>query len=169
MWAAQSLQLDAGQRFLTSGGMGAMGWALPAAIGAWFATDGAPIVMIAGDGGFQLNIQELETIARLRLPIKMIVINNRSLGMVRQLQDALFEGRHFGTIEDYGVPDFVGIASGYLIEAETIETPAQVQRALARMMQTEGPYLLEVSIDTSANAYPKLAFGKPFPAMEPWP
>jgi acetolactate synthase-1/2/3 large subunit len=169
MWAAQSLQLDAGQRFLTSGGMGAMGWALPAAIGAWFATDGAPIVMIAGDGGFQLNIQELETIARLRLPIKMIVINNRSLGMVRQLQDALFEGRHYGTIEDYGVPDFVGVASGYLIEAETIETPAQVQRALARMMQTEGPYLLEVSIDTSANAYPKLAFGKPFPAMEPWP
>ena len=86
--AAQSLELTAEQRFMTSGGMGAMGFALPAAIGAACARPGQPIVMIAGDGGFQLNIQELQTVVRNQLPLKMIILNNRCHGMVRQFQQS---------------------------------------------------------------------------------
>ena len=90
MWAAQSLELADHHRFLTSGGMGAMGFALPAAVGASFAS-GMPVVMIAGDGGMQVNIQELQTIAHHRLPVKMVVLNNQSLGMVRQFQQSYFQ------------------------------------------------------------------------------
>ena len=168
MWAAQSLRLDLGQRFLTSGGMGAMGWALPAAIGAAFAAQGQPIIVIAGDGGFQCNLQELQTVARNRLPLKLVVLNNRSLGMVRQFQDELCAGRHEGTVDDYSAPDFVGVAGAYGIPGEVIEKPEAIRPALMRLMaERKNAYLLEVMIDPAANAYPKMAYGKPFGEMEP--
>ena len=168
MWAAQSLRLDSGQRFLTSGGMGAMGWALPAAIGAAFAAQGQPVICIAGDGGFQVNIQELQTVARNRLPLKIIILNNRSLGMVRQFQDELCDGRHEGTVDDYSTPDFVGVASAYGIAGEVIEEPGEVCPALVRLMaEPAKPYLLEVRIDPATNAWPKMTYSKPFGEMEP--
>ena len=168
MWAAQSLQLDRGQRFLTSGGMGAMGWALPAAIGACLAVDGQPVVVIAGDGGFQLNIQELQTVVRNRLPIKMVILNNRSLGMVRQLQDAICDGRHEGTADYYSAPDFVAVARAYGIAGEAISRPEEMRPAFVRLMaDPAAPYLLEVAIDPRANAWPKMTYSKPFGEMEP--
>jgi acetolactate synthase-1/2/3 large subunit len=94
MWAAQSLEVRGNQRFLTSGGMGSMGFSLPAAIGAAFAAPGQSIVLIAGDGGFQANIQELQTIAHHRLPVKMLILNNGCHGMVRQFQESYFESRY---------------------------------------------------------------------------
>jgi acetolactate synthase-1/2/3 large subunit len=120
MWAAESLDLQPGQRLLTSGGMGSMGFALPAAIGAATAT-GKPVVAIAGDGGFQCNIQELQTVARNHLPVRVVVIDNQCLGMVRQFQESYFEGRYQSTMWGYSAPDFVRIAESYGIPARAIE------------------------------------------------
>ena len=168
MWAAQSLVLGASQRFLTSGGMGAMGFALPAAIGASFAT-GKPVVMIAGDGGMQMNIQELETIAHHKLPIKMVVLNNKSLGMVRQFQQSYFHERYASTLWGYSAPDFADVARAYRIESQTVSDTRSLPDALEKMwIKPEEPFLLQVFIDVSVNAYPKIAFGRPMTEMEPF-
>lgn len=166
MWAAQSLDLDPDQRFLTSGGMGAMGFALPAAIGAAIA--GGPVVVIAGDGGFQLNIQELQTVARNKLPLKIIILNNRCHGMVRQFQESYFSGRYQSTLWGYSTPSFVEIAKAYGIATSSVSNCNDVEAALSLVSQDpQSPYLLEVFLDTMTNAYPKLAFGRPFGEMEP--
>lgn len=169
MWAAQSLELSANQRFVTSGGMGAMGFALPAAIGVAFTAPGHPVAVVAGDGSFQLNSQELHTVAHHNLPIKMLILNNRSYGMVRQFQQSYFKERYQSTCWGYSVPDFVAVARAYGIVSARVVEPAKVETALAQMWQnpTE-PYLLEMMIDTSANVYPKIAFSKPFTEMEPF-
>ncbi|HEX3735376.1 MAG TPA: thiamine pyrophosphate-binding protein [Solirubrobacterales bacterium] len=167
MWAAQSLELSGRQRFLTSGGMGAMGSALPLAVGAAVAS-GDPIVMIAGDGGFQLNIQELQTVARNDLPVKMVVLDNGCHGMVRQFQESYFDGRYQSTVWGYSAPSFVAVAGAYGIPGRRVEEPADVAGAVEEMWAAEGPYLLEVAIDVNANAYPKIAFGHPISEMEPF-
>lgn len=168
MWAAQSLELDLNQKFLTSGGMGAMGFALPAAIGACFANDRKPVVTIIGDGSFQLNIQELQTIVRNKLPIKIVIINNKSLGMIRQFQDSYFDSRHQSTVWGYDTPDFEKIAKAYEIRSITVSKKELVNEALKTMWNNPNePFLLQVMIDPKANAYPKIAFGKPITEMEP--
>jgi acetolactate synthase-1/2/3 large subunit len=170
MWAAQSLEIYEGQRFLTSGGMGAMGFALPAAIGAAFFTDRKkPIVAIAGDAGFQLSIQELQTVVRNRLPIKIVVINNRCHGMTRQFQETYFEGRYQATVWGYDTPDFVKVGQAYGIEGAMIEDTKDIEGALESLWRDPlQPYLLEVMVDTYTNVYPKMAFGKPISEMEPF-
>lgn len=168
MWAAQSLELDDHQRFLTSGGMGAMGFALPAAVGASLATR-MPVVMIAGDGGMQLNIQELETIAHHRLPVKMVVLNNQSLGMVRQFQQSYFQERYPATAWGYSAPDFSAVARAYRIESLTVSDTRSLPLAFEKMWShPRESFLLQVFIDVSANAYPKIAFGHPMTEMEPF-
>ncbi len=169
MWAAQSLELRADQRFLTSGGMGAMGFGLPAAVGTAVASPGRPVVLIAGDGGFQFNLQELQTVVRNRLPLKMIVLNNRCYGMVRQFQQSYFHERYQSTYWGYSTPDFCRVAQGYGIDACAIGKPEEVQRGLDQMWNDpSAPFLAEVAIDTFANAYPKIAFGLPMTEMEPF-
>jgi acetolactate synthase-1/2/3 large subunit len=169
MWAAQSLELGADQRFLTSGGMGAMGFALPAAIGAAFATPGRPVVMVAGDGGFQLNLQELQTVVHDRLPIKMVVLNNGCHGMVRQFQQSYFDARYRSTWWGYSAPDFARIAEAYGIPALTVERSEDIAAALgAAWADPSSPFLLQAKIDGLANVYPKLAFGRPIHEMEPF-
>jgi acetolactate synthase I/II/III large subunit len=168
MWAAQSLELSGDQRFLTSGGMGAMGSALPLAVGAAVASGDDPVVMIAGDGGFQLNIQELQTVARNEMAVKMVVLDNGCHGMVRQFQESYFDGRYQSTVWGYSAPSFVAVANAYEIPARRVEDPADVAGAVAEMWAAEGPYLLEVAIDLKANAYPKIAFGHPISEMEPF-
>jgi len=167
MWAAQSVELVGDQRFLTSGGMGAMGSGLPLAVGAAIES-GAPVVSINGDGGFQLNIQELETLARNQLPVKVVVLDNGAHGMVRQFQESYLEGRYQSTVWGYSAPDFVAVAEGYKIAARRVEDPEEVEGAIAEMWAHQGPYLLEVAIDAKANAYPKIAFGYPISEMEPF-
>jgi acetolactate synthase-1/2/3 large subunit len=167
MWSAQSLELTNGQLFITSGGMGAMGQALPAAIGIYFANK-MPNVMIAGDGGFQLNIQELQTIYRNQLPIKMVVINNKNLGMIRQFQDSYFDSRYQSTFWGYSPPDFEKVALAYGIDAATISEELETEEALEKMWEyPDRPFLLQVMVDSYVNAYPKIAFGKPMTEMEP--
>ncbi len=168
MWAAQSLELSAQQRFLTSGGMGSMGFALPAAIGAAVSLKGQPVVMIAGDGGFQCNIQELATVAHLGLPVKMVVINNECHGMVRQFQESYFHSRYQSTMWGYSAPDFSRVADAYGIESKTVSATAELDSAISWLSSDDSkPALLQVMVDSMANAYPKLAFGRGMSSMEP--
>lgn len=167
MWAAQSLVLNARQRFLTSGGMGAMGFSLPAAIGCAIACK-KPVVVLAGDGGFQLNIQELQTVIRNRLPVKIVILNNHCHGMVRQFQQTYFEEKYHSTLWGYSAPDFAKVAEAYGLESMTISDINDIDGALTRLWEREDePFLLQVMIDTFANAYPKMAFGHPIDKMEP--
>lgn len=169
MWAAQSLEINSRQFFITSAGMGAMGFALPAAIGASLALGKQPVVVIAGDGGFQMNIQELQTVIRNKIPLKIIVVNNKTLGMIRQFQDSYFEGRHQSTYWGYSAPDFETLAHAYGIPSKTINKTNELPAALAWLWECiEGPTLLQVMIDPHVNVYPKIAFGKPITEMEPF-
>ncbi len=168
MWAAQSLELNKNQRFLTSGGMGSMGFGLPASIGAAFAKSPSPIVLIAGDGGFQSNIQELQTVTHHNLPIKIIILNNKCHGMVRQFQEQYFDKRYQSTLWGYSAPNFEKIALSYGIKAKTINSESEIEKSLKWLWKTpKEPQLLQVMINTFTNAYPKIAFGKPHYEMEP--
>ncbi|MEQ1799273.1 MAG: thiamine pyrophosphate-binding protein [Lacibacter sp.] len=168
MWTAQSVELNAEQFFLTSGGMGAMGFALPASIGACLALQ-QPVVSIIGDGSMQLNIQELQTIFRRQLAVKIVVVNNQSLGMIRQFQDSYFDSKHQSTVWGYSAPDFSKVAGAYGIDAYTVHTQENIAEGLQQMwQQPDKPFLLQVMIDMKTNVYPKIAFGKPITEMEPF-
>lgn len=168
MWAAQSVQLERHQRFLTSGGMGSMGFGLPAAIGAALVPGSGPVSLIAGDGGFQLNIQELQTAVRLKLPLRIVVLDNKCHGMVRQFQQSYFEGRYYSTKWGYSAPDFAAVAQAYGIPSWRAADHDDLALALKEMALHEGgPTLLHVQISDELNAYPKMAFGRPFGSMEP--
>ncbi|HEY3548216.1 MAG TPA: thiamine pyrophosphate-binding protein [Propionicimonas sp.] len=166
MWAAQSAVLHGDQRFLTSGGMGSMGFGLPAAIGAALASDGE-VLMIAGDGGFQCNIQELQTLVRQDLPVRVVVFDNGCHGMVRQFQESYFEKRYYSTKWGYSAPDFCAVAEAYGIPAFHAEDHDELAKALDAMGVEDGPALLHLTIDADLNAYPKMAFGREFGSMEP--
>lgn len=170
MWAAQSLELYGDQRFLTSGGMGSMGFSLPAAVGASLADGGKrPVVVVAGDGCFQANIQELQTVRRNGLPLKMVVVNNGCHGMVRQFQEAYFDGRYQSTYWGYSAPDFEAVARAYGMDARTVADPAEVPAAVDWLWADPAcPALLQVMVDMTANAYPKMAFGRGITEMEPF-
>ena len=168
MWTAQSLELSKEQLFITSGGMGAMGFGLPAAIGACL-TNKSFTLVIAGDGGFQVNIQELQTVARNKLPIKIIILNNKCLGMIRQFQDSYFESRYQSTYWGYSAPDFEQVAKAYGIDSASIKADDEIEKYLNWLFtDINKPQLLQIYIDTHANAYPKIAFGKPITEMEPF-
>lgn len=170
MWTAQSLEISDDQVFLTSAGMGAMGFALPSAIGACLALNN-PVVAIIGDGCMQINIQELQTIVRNKLPIKIVVLNNQNLGMIRQFQDSYFESRYQSTWWGYSAPDFEKVANAYGINSKTITNTEETEAAVKWMWNEENidkPVLLQVMIDPLTNTYPKIAFGKPITEMEPF-
>jgi len=171
MWTAQSLEISDDQVFLTSAGMGAMGFALPAAIGACLALNRQSVVPVIGDGCMQINIQELQTIVRNKLPIKIVVLNNQNLGMIRQFQDSYFESRYQSTWWGYSAPDFEKVANAYGINSKTITTTEETEAAVKWMWNEENndkPVLLQVMIDPLTNTYPKIAFGKPITEMEPF-
>jgi len=146
-----------------------MGFALPAALGAVVSVPGRPVVVIAGDGGFQCNLQELQTVARNKLPVKMVVMNNRCHGMVRQFQESYFDGRYVSTMWGYDAPNFAQVAAAFSLPSRRVQEVAEVPAALQWMMaDPQSPALLEVMVDSSANAYPKIAFGHPPTEMEPF-
>jgi acetolactate synthase-1/2/3 large subunit len=170
MWSAQSLEVNNNQFFFTSGGMGAMGFALPAAIGACIALGNKPVVVIIGDGCMQLNIQELQTIVRNKLPIKIIVLNNKTLGMIRQFQDTYFDSRYQSTYWGYDTPDFEKVALAYNISAKTIERENEMEEVFLSLWDhkhADLPVLVQVMIEPHTNTYPKIAFGRPITEMEP--
>lgn len=156
MWAAQSLKLVGDQRFLTSGGMGAMGFSIPAAIGAASASKGKWVV-IAGDGCVQLAIAELETLKQYHLPVAVCVINNHQLGMVAQFQEENMDSRFAATRDGYSVPDFIKVASAFGIPSIKIVSPDHLESARRFIAQWKsGPILLEFIVSNNAKALPKL-------------
>jgi acetolactate synthase-1/2/3 large subunit len=168
MWAAQSIEVRAHQRWLTSGGMGSMGFALPASIGAAASLAPHPVVVIAGDGAFQCNLQELQTIVRNQLPVKIVIINNHCHGMVRQFQESYFEGQYQSTLWGYDTPDFARVAQAFGIRSFSVLNEGQVDDGLRILWENPlSPALIDVTIDTFTNVYPKVAFGRPLTEMEP--
>ncbi|HIP13128.1 MAG TPA: thiamine pyrophosphate-binding protein [Arcobacter sp.] len=168
MWTAQSLDTKNSQNVLFSGGMGAMGFALPAAIGASIATN-KRVIVIAGDGGIQMNIQELEIIKRRNLPIKIFVLNNANLGMVRQFQELYFDKKYLGTIDDYSVPNLVDIAKAYKIDARDIKDIDNIDNELKDIFSTNKPELINIILpETLTTVEPKLMVNKPIEEMYPF-
>ncbi|HUH28211.1 biosynthetic-type acetolactate synthase large subunit [Gelidibacter sp.] len=142
---------------ITSGGLGTMGFALPAAIGAKMSAPERDVVAIIGDGGYQMTIQELGTIFQQKVPVKIVVLNNEFLGMVRQWQQLFFEKRYAST--EMTNPDFVAIAKGYYIEAQKVTKREDLKKAVAEMMACEGPYFLEVRVEKEGNVFPMIPTG----------
>lgn len=142
---------------ITSGGLGTMGFALPAAIGAKLGSPSQQVIAVIGDGGFQMTIQELGTILQSKVDVKIIILNNNFLGMVRQWQQLFFDKRYSGTeIEN---PDFVAIAKGYSIESVKISERSQLDEALDTMLNHKGAYLLEVVVEQEENVFPMIETG----------
>lgn len=167
MWSAQTLKVHGTQRFLTQGGMASMGSALPMAIGASFAKPDKVIVVITGDGGFQLNIQELQTVYHHNLPVKIVLINNQCYGMVRQFQEQYFDGRYQSTVIGYSNPDFQAVVSAYRIPAARITRHDELRDALSRLFNDRNPAFLEASIDRECKVMPKLSVNRPVEDQEP--
>jgi acetolactate synthase-1/2/3 large subunit len=153
MWAAQHMDFDHPNDWLTSGALGTMGFGLPAAIGAQVSRPKDCVIAVTGDGSFLMNIQELGTIKRFNLPVKILLIDNSRLGMVRQWQQLFFEQR-FSEVDLSDNPDFLKLAQAFDIDGETINTHQDVEAGLKRMLNHKGAYLLHVSIDESQNVWP---------------
>jgi acetolactate synthase-1/2/3 large subunit len=167
MWVAQSFMVKAKQRVLISGGMGAMGFALPAAIGAAFLDRNREIIVIVGDGGFQINMQELQTIVRNKLKIKIVLLNNNSLGMVRQFQEIYFNGRTEGTLKGYNNPDFIKIADAYGIKSIFVDNKNKIDEAIADFLKIDGSALIEVLLPQTTKVEPKLIVNDPIEDQDP--
>jgi acetolactate synthase-1/2/3 large subunit len=157
MVAARYYRFTNPNSLVTSGGLGTMGFALPAALGAAAARSEKQIIAFIGDGGFQMTIQELGTIMQEKLPVKMVLLNNNFLGMVRQWQDMFFEKRYAET--EMQNPDFVKIAEGYRIKGKNIDRRENLEEAIDVMLSEKGPYLLVVDVEKETNVFPMIAPG----------
>ena len=153
MWVAQHMQFDSPRNHISSSGLGTMGFGLPAAVGAKMARPDDTVVLVSGDGSFMMNVQELGTLRRAKLPVKMVLMDNQRLGMVRQWQELFFDARFSETILTDN-PDFVRLAAAFDIPGETITRKEDVPAAIARMLQSPGAYLLHVSIAAEDNVWP---------------
>jgi acetolactate synthase-1/2/3 large subunit len=167
MWAAQTIEIKKNQRFFTQGGMASIGSALPMAIGASFAEPDRKIIVIVGDGGFQLNIQELQTVVHHSLPIKIILLNNSGYGMIRQFQEQYFDCRFQSSVIGYSNPDFQKVVSAYMIRTEKISSIDEVLPALSVLLSDFKPGFLEVVIDEKFRVVPKLAVNRPVEEQDP--
>lgn len=166
MWAAHSVRLAQGQMIHHSGGLGAMGFAIPTSLGIHYASQ-SPVIVITGDGGAQLNIQELDIIARERLPILTIVFNNYSLGMVRGFQELYFEGRNSSTFWNGYSSEFVKLGEAYHIESYAMDTIESFMRCLSDFKANPRPYLIELIMSDARECRPRLEFGKPIDEQTP--
>lgn len=167
VWVAQSFDLKEGQRILFSGGHGAMGYSLPASMGATLAS-GEVVYSFNGDGGIQMNIQELQMIAREQLPVKVIVFNNNSLGMIRHFQEMYFKDNFFQTTPSGGFtsPDFKKLAEAYSLKYRVIENESEVD-ALKDVLLDKEPVIIEIKLYENTYVFPKLEYGKPNQDQEP--
>ncbi len=159
MWAAQYYQFTQPNTFITSGGLGTMGFEVPAAMGAQVARPDATVWSIAGDGGFQMTMCDLATLVENKIPVKFALMNNRSLGMVRQWQDLFYQRNHFATMYT-GNPDFVKLAEAYGMLGLRVTDKADVAAAIQDAMQHPGPVLVDFMVDPEENVYPFIPPGE---------
>lgn len=157
MMASRHYQFEGKRRFVTSGGLGTMGFGLPAAIGAKVAMPDQQVVAILGDGGFQMTLQELGTIMQNKIPVKILVLNNNFLGMVRQWQQMFFDRRYSFT--EMKNPDFTALASAYGIKANAVSQRKDLENAIKEMLDSDESYLLEVAVENEENVFPMVATG----------
>lgn len=157
MFGARYFRFSSTRSCITSGGLGTMGFGVPAAIGAKLAMPDRDVVVFVGDGGFQMTIQELGTIMENKIPVKIIILNNDFLGNVRQWQELFFNNRFSYT--PMVNPDFIKIAAAYGIEGESVSDRSQLDEAIARMLAHDGPYLLNVNIDPADKIFPMIPIG----------
>jgi len=157
MWAAQFYKFKFPRTFITSGGLGTMGFGFPAAIGASIACPGRLVFDIAGDGSIQMNIQELATVATYKIPVKIIILNNNYLGMVRQWQELFYKKRYAATPLDN--PDFVKVAEGFGVKAMRIEKEKDIKKAIKEIIAHKGPVLADFWIEEEENVFPMVPAG----------
>ena len=165
MWAAQHYLFDRPRRWVTSGGLGTMGFGLPSAIGAQVALPDELVIDIAGDGSFEMTLQELSTVQTYGLPIKVVIMNNGYLGMVRQWQELFWQGRYAGTSFEPYQPSFARLAESYGIPGTTVTEPDQLDDALAEALSSDGPALVDVHVNPMAKVFPMVPQGKGPDAM----
>jgi acetolactate synthase-1/2/3 large subunit len=158
MWTAQMMPFNQPRSFLTSGGLGTMGYGLPAGIGAYFAAPDRQIVVISGDGSIQMNIQEMSTAVQYKVPIKVIIMNNYYLGMVRQWQEKFYEGRYSHSYMD-AMPNFVKLAEAYGAAGFRVEKARDLAATLKEAFATPGPVLVDVVIPQSEGVFPMVPAG----------
>ncbi len=168
VWASQSFESRDGRRILFSGGHGAMGFSLPAAIGAYYSTGLKP-VCIAGDGAFQMNIQELQWVSREQIPVTIFVLNNNVLGLITQQQDDFLGARHYGSSAQGGFcsPDFRAVAEAYGIDSYRVGSAGEIS-GLADKINGNSPVLIEVKLPSDTKAYPKTYFGQEMFDQKPY-
>jgi acetolactate synthase-1/2/3 large subunit len=159
MFATQHFPVESPRSWITSGGLGTMGFGLPAAIGASFADRSRPTVLFVGDGGFQMTFQELGVLANLKLPVKVFIMDNGSLGMVRQWQELFYDKRYSHTGLE-GTPDFNMIAKAYNLPCGFANNEASLKREIEKAVAAEGPYIVHCVVDTGANVYPMIPAGR---------
>ena len=160
MFAAQHYLFDQPRRWVTSGGLGTMGFGLPAALGAQVALPNELVIDIAGDGSFEMTLQELSTAMMYELPVKVIILNNGYLGMVRQWQELFWEGRYAGTSYEAFQPNFAEIAKAYGMPGTTVTDEGDLEDALAEALAHDGPALVDVHTDQMAKVFPMVPQGK---------
>ena len=159
MWAALFYAHKHPRHFISSGGLGTMGYCLPSGIGAQFARPDQLVVTITGDGSFQMNIQELATAAYYNVPVKFVILNNGCLGMVRQWQELFFDRRYSQTHLEDGNPDFVMVAKGFGLEAFRVDRPGDLRATLERAFAHPGPVVVDVHVEKEENVYPMIPSG----------
>ncbi|MBW6525497.1 acetolactate synthase 3 large subunit [Sphingomonas sp. RHCKR7] len=158
MWAAQHFGFESPNKWLTSGGLGTMGYGLPAAIGAQLGDPDALVIDIAGEASIQMNIQELATATQYRLPVKVFILNNEYMGMVRQWQELTYESRYSESYSD-SLPDFVKLAEAYGWKGIRIEHPDQLEQGIADMLAHDGPVMVDCMVAKLANCFPMIPSG----------
>lgn len=154
MISAQSLKLKQGSRFLSSSGLACMGYSLPAAIGACYAAPNRQVISINGDGGIQMNIQELQTICREQLPIKIIILNNHCLGLIRKLQENMFNRNYYASVDGYSAPDFEKLASAYGLPYYRVSLDQEYQTVLS-FLPTPGAAVIDVELPVEMETFPE--------------
>lgn len=157
MWAAQYYAFSRPRQWITSGGLGTMGYGFPAAIGASMACPDKTVVDIAGDGSIQMNIQELATVVQFNIPVKIMILNNQYLGMVRQWQELFYDRRYSYT--EMSAVDFVAIAKAYGVPGICVTDPADVKDAIQQSLDYDGPFLLDFRIEREENVMPMVPAG----------
>ncbi|MFP3927464.1 MAG: biosynthetic-type acetolactate synthase large subunit [Desulfobacteraceae bacterium] len=164
MWAAQYYHLNEPNCFITSGGLGCMGFGLPAALGAQIARPDKLVVDIAGDGSIQMNIQEMATAVQYKLPVKVVILNNGYLGMVRQWQELFYSRRYSSTLMDHA-PDFVKLAEAYGAKGLRATIPSEVDKILEQGLAEPGPVIMDFAVEPEESVYPMVPAGAPITEM----